>query len=617
VSLRKCPELSRGRRLLSRTSALRFNNYQEMNSDSAPARSFINSLYCQQFDFDWLVPYPTLPSQSIADLIMIESGKFERALDASNSISECLDLVKESVLFDIGIPLEFGGDPGPPGSTGMMLVGLAEGLGSNLPFAHFYANHTAAIETILKYGSKLHKDMACIEAVSGFHTLFATNSALEIEGEKINGSCTIRGGNVSQVTSFLLPVTKEGEVIYVLLPKNTAGIVVEPLSGEWEQCRVILENVAIGEEHILPATTESGDALSGMEIEEYLIDSFRLLSAASVLGLTKSRFDAAMEVYSLKSTSGTLPVSRTNLGINHLSHMMTHIYHFESVLYAVAGKRPWSSESLTSEIVALKLLANRSTTWYDELVGQMGLLAASPPWDIYRRQLSHLSHSLPDHQCYLIIGVRGFQAQVSQAANMEKRLVESTFLFSREFRRIYGWKWNWKLTEPELPSFGWSMFSKRTTMGKWIFYTVKDNLEGRTKKDGVGTFADLGNDYNKRNKLHYEFMCRDFCHAILKHAGEYGTHITGKQWILVESGKNAAALFGWGACFGRSEKSHMAGLRGFEMEKDLALLTMDKLYEETLFNVDFGTSTWYGDSMAPWGKQRALSKLMFGEKSLA
>ena len=169
VSLRKCLEMTRGRRLLSKTSALRFNNYQELNSDSAPARSFINSLYCQQFDFDWLVPYPTLPSQvikkiarkvtcpvncqlisrfkSIADLIMIESGKFERALDASNSISECLDLVKESVLFDIGIPLEFGGDPGPPGSTGMMLVGLAEGLGTNLPFAHFYANHTAAIET--------------------------------------------------------------------------------------------------------------------------------------------------------------------------------------------------------------------------------------------------------------------------------------------------------------------------------------------------------------------------------------------------------------------------------------------------------------------------------------
>ena len=169
-------------------------------------------------------------------------------------------------------------------------------------------------------------------------------------------------------------------------------------------------------------------------------------------------------------TLGDLEASSSNqqsipkMTHNHLSHMMTHIYHFESVLYAVAGKRPWSSESLTSEIVALKLLANRSTTWYDELVGQMGLLAASPPWDIYRRQLSHLAHSLPDHQCYLIIGVRGFQAQVSQAANMEKRLVESTFLFSREFRRIYGWKWNWKLTEPELPSFGWTMFSKRTTM---------------------------------------------------------------------------------------------------------------------------------------------------------
>lgn len=70
----------------------------------------------------------------------------ERLIDPSNSVTECLDNLKNSILFDIGIPLEFGGDPGPPGSTSLMQCGLAEGLGLNLPFAHYFANHTASIE---------------------------------------------------------------------------------------------------------------------------------------------------------------------------------------------------------------------------------------------------------------------------------------------------------------------------------------------------------------------------------------------------------------------------------------------------------------------------------------
>ena len=85
----------------------------------------------------------------------------------------------------------------------------------------------------------------------------------------------------------------------------------------------------------------------------------------------------------------------------------------------------------------------------------------------------------------------------------------------------------------------------------------------------------------------------------------------------------------------------MTGLRGFEAEKDigkekllnhlmsvflkidivsikacLAMYTMDKYNEKFSYNIDFQTSTWFGDTMAPWGKQRKLSQLLLGERLL-
>ena len=47
------------------------------------------------------------------------------------------------------------------------------------------------------------------------------------------------------------------------------------------------------------------------------------------------------------------------------------------------------------------------------------------------------------------------------------------------------------------------------------------------------------------------------------------------------------------------------------------MYTMDKLHEETIYNIDFATSAWYGESMAPFGKQRAVSTLMLGEDILS
>jgi hypothetical protein len=78
---------------------------------------------------------------------MCENSRLEQLLDPSCSITECLEKTKDSILFDIGVPLEFGGDPGPAGSTVMMKCGLAEGLGINLPFANYFARHNASIET--------------------------------------------------------------------------------------------------------------------------------------------------------------------------------------------------------------------------------------------------------------------------------------------------------------------------------------------------------------------------------------------------------------------------------------------------------------------------------------
>ena len=177
----------------------------------------------------------------------------------------------------------------------------------------------------------------------------------------------------------------------------------------------------------------------------------------------------------------------------------------------------------------------------------------------------------------MMIGLRGFQSQVSQTANMEKRLHE-TMILSREFRRIYGWRYNWKRVSPELPSFGWSMFNKVNTANRNYTFTVKRNMQGRTKKDGVGTFGDIGNDLNKRAKYYYEFACRDFCHIIANHSEHYGSLITDKQWIVTESGKVSSLLFIWAMCFARSEKSHMTSVRGFEIEKDIGNIIIVSWY---------------------------------------
>ena len=98
-----------------------------------------------------------------------------------------------------------------------------------------------------------------------------------------------------------------------------------------------------------------------------------------------------MEVFSMKPVAGPRPFLKTDLGINSMSHLMSHIYAFESALFAVAGKRPWSSETLKSETLALKILANQSLEWYLELINPMGRTGLTKPWSTYKRQLRHLA----------------------------------------------------------------------------------------------------------------------------------------------------------------------------------------------------------------------------------
>jgi hypothetical protein len=85
------------------TSLRRYNNMQELNSDSLPARSFINSLFCQQMDLDWLAPYPTLPSNVLAERILNEAASFKSQIKPDDDVDDCFLRIKDSSLIDIGM----------------------------------------------------------------------------------------------------------------------------------------------------------------------------------------------------------------------------------------------------------------------------------------------------------------------------------------------------------------------------------------------------------------------------------------------------------------------------------------------------------------------------------
>ena len=105
---------------MSFTRPSHFNNYQELGSDALPSRSFINSLFCQQVDVDWLNLYPTLPTQELANIISEEGSRLAKMIDPTDSLEMCTEMTLGSLLLDVVVPVEYGGDPGPAGSSGML-----------------------------------------------------------------------------------------------------------------------------------------------------------------------------------------------------------------------------------------------------------------------------------------------------------------------------------------------------------------------------------------------------------------------------------------------------------------------------------------------------------------
>ena len=91
------------------------------------------------------------------------------------------------------------------------------------------------------------------------------------------------------------------------------------------------------------------------------------------------------------------------------------LYELESALYSVAGKRDWSQEFLTAEILAIKSRANQAENFVRDISSFLGNLSGLDPWDLQMRRLNTLSKEFPTHECLSEIGLRGFQSQISQA----------------------------------------------------------------------------------------------------------------------------------------------------------------------------------------------------------
>ena len=94
----------------------------------------------------------------------------------------------------------------------------------------------------------------------------------------------------------------------------------------------------------------------------------------------------------------------------------------------------------------------------------------------------------------------------------------------------------------------------------------------------------------------------------------YGTLIPDKRWLVHDFSKVAANYFTGLQVFARQEKTHQTSIRGFETERDIAYAATNENFENIVFNIEYASSTWYYDSFAPEGKQRALDELILGEK---
>merc|ERR1711892_1050537 len=551
--------------------------------------------------------YPTLPSQQIAIVVHEESEKLARLIKTGEPLNEALSELVDSIALDVGLPLSVGGDPGPVGAAPMLHCSLAEGMGDHLSCARVYARHQAAVTMLLKYGTSEQREAACLDAVAGLMTSFETGGTLTVDddGSSISGVVVIGGAREKSLVNLVVAINDEQ---LILINKNISGITIEEeLDDAFGNCRVIFDQVKLEEQMLVPNTGKDTEFMSQVGVMD---DYYNLLISAAQLGMLKRSFASHLEIQSIKSL-GAKRMIKHDLVQSHMARLQVPIYSLESIVYGVAGKWSWSNESLAAECLAVRSVANDSLELLQKMGEFSGHLFLREPWTLRQVHLRHLSRECSTSKCHRLIGIRGFQSHQAQLIGMEKRLSKALPM-SREWRRIKMWQWNWSRRYPELVSFGystvmnitkWYQDTKNYTRHRMWYQTMTDNLRQRTKKDGCGTWASEDHDTNKLVRFSFEYAQRDYAKRVCEHGQWYGSTVPQQEFVCELMGKGAKHLFVWGQLLARHEKSHQSSVRGFELEKDLAMMGMNVEHEAVVLDIDLATSTWFDSTMEPHGRQ--------------
>ena len=176
-----------------------------------------------------------------------ETNRLSKVISFSDTIDECVDLLANSIILDIGIPVKYGGDPGPAGTASIIQTTLAEGLSNNLPAARLFAHHSASVDLILKYGSDKQKELVCLDAVAGILTPFATKGEIELENGQINGSLMVPGAYLDKVSNFIAKLKHGDEECFIIIKKLDHDIIIEDQYDEFGNVRVFLDNLTFCE----------------------------------------------------------------------------------------------------------------------------------------------------------------------------------------------------------------------------------------------------------------------------------------------------------------------------------------------------------------------------------
>ena len=313
----------------------------------------------------------------------------------------------DSIALDIGIPISCGGDPGPVGSVPMLHCSLIEGMGDNLPCSRVYARHQSAISMLLKCGTQKQKDAACLDAVAGMMTSFEVDGKLKLDSDQtINGEIIIGGAEEKSITNLLVSIKNDDDDIeqLVLINKNKSGISIGESSDDFGNCTVTFENVELEDEMIIPAENDT-DYMAQVQL---LIDYYHLLISAAQLGMLKRSFAAQLEIQSIK-TLGNQRMIKHDLVQSHMAKLQVPIYALESTIYGVAGKYAWSAETLSSECLVVRSMANESKALLCKMSQFSGHLFLREPWTTRSSHLSVLSRECSTPTCHRLIGIRGFQ----------------------------------------------------------------------------------------------------------------------------------------------------------------------------------------------------------------